>query len=354
MTLRVFFGDPDFESIYELYPFVATIWFYSYVIIAVFIVLNLLTALVYDKHLSINQATNFRGAQTVWSQTKNLIKDFLMSQSDDMDLITGKKRRIDYEHIYQIVHFHIEEDLQRCSVAKSTTNINFPRKQQFLLHVRLSLLFPPSTRPPPSAPPTPSPPRRSSIPPHTPPPPPPPPPAPPSHFLQKKLILCSKLCYTCSSWDEGAAYQRQGRDYAEFQKQETKLFSFGKPSEGWAMPTRDPDHFEGTFANSQVDVEYLVEMGGVDEAQARYLIKACAAQYLSDQKSLQPELYLGHAVKSEFQELQHQVGPELYLGHAVKSEFQELQHQVGPELYLGHAVKSEFQELQHQVISAMR
>ena len=48
------------------------------------------------------------------------------------------------------------------SVAKSTTNINFLRKQQLLLHFRLSVLFPPSTRPRPPVPPTPSRPRRSS------------------------------------------------------------------------------------------------------------------------------------------------------------------------------------------------
>ena len=96
------------------------------------------------------------------------------------------------------------------SVAKSTTNVNFLRKQQFLLHFRLSLL---SLHPAPTpAPPTETPHIRPS---HLPPPPLPPPPSaslPPSpalhlptHNFSVQLDNFGAFCYTGSPWPRSSA-----------------------------------------------------------------------------------------------------------------------------------------------------
>ncbi len=61
VTLKILFGDFDYHRIYAIQPFIATLWFFSYIVLTCFVVLNLLTGLVYDKYMNVQHSTNFRG-----------------------------------------------------------------------------------------------------------------------------------------------------------------------------------------------------------------------------------------------------------------------------------------------------
>jgi hypothetical protein len=54
------FGTFDYQEMVDVSPIAATIWFWSFIIINVFVILNLLTALVYDHYTSMQQKVNFR------------------------------------------------------------------------------------------------------------------------------------------------------------------------------------------------------------------------------------------------------------------------------------------------------
>ncbi|CAD7947656.1 unnamed protein product [Amoebophrya sp. A25] len=110
VTLKVIFGDFDFDRIYATSPVIAVLWFYSYIVICLFLVLNLLTALVYDKYMGVMHSTNYRGAKTMWEQVKSIVADTLMSQSQDVDRATGKPRTIDYEAIYETMKEYVDRD----------------------------------------------------------------------------------------------------------------------------------------------------------------------------------------------------------------------------------------------------
>ena len=106
-TLQLILGDFNFREIYAIDEFAASLWFYSYILITIFVVLNLLTALVYDKYQAVQRVTNFRSSQTIFSQCKDIYADYLMSQSEDRDPDSGKRKKIDYDVIYNVLDYHI-------------------------------------------------------------------------------------------------------------------------------------------------------------------------------------------------------------------------------------------------------
>ncbi|CAD7924817.1 unnamed protein product [Amoebophrya sp. A120] len=110
VTLKIVYGDFDYDKIYRITPLIASLWFFSFIIILVFLVLNLLTALVYDKYMGVLHHTNFRGAHTIFQQVKDIFTDTLMSQSQSTDAMSGKRRQINYEVIYDRLKEFVDRD----------------------------------------------------------------------------------------------------------------------------------------------------------------------------------------------------------------------------------------------------
>eukprot|EP00392_Amoebophrya_sp_AT5.2_P007459 g7474.t1 len=110
VTLKIIYGDFDYDKIYRITPVIASLWFFSFIVILVFLVLNLLTALVYDKYMGVMHSTNYRGAFTLYQQVRDLFTDTLMNQSQSTDESSGKRRKINYEAIYEKMKEHVDRD----------------------------------------------------------------------------------------------------------------------------------------------------------------------------------------------------------------------------------------------------
>ena len=74
-----------------------------------FIIINLLTALVYDHYRMVQNECNFRGALTIVAQLVDIYENWVMKRSvREMDPSTGMPKTISYDKISEILEAKIE------------------------------------------------------------------------------------------------------------------------------------------------------------------------------------------------------------------------------------------------------
>lgn len=109
-TLRMLWGRIDFQALFDEHPFYATVWFWSFIILVIFVILNLLTALIYDHYVNVLNTQNYRGAMTIWAQVYELFADKLVFKSvKERSQIHGGLKTVYLSEVHDKCRRYVEE-----------------------------------------------------------------------------------------------------------------------------------------------------------------------------------------------------------------------------------------------------